>query len=71
MEIYYIEINGNRFKNFKKYEDAYDKVIRMILDSPNSKIKIILEEFCDFGHCDTGCKSYILFEFNNGILIKK
>jgi hypothetical protein len=71
MEIYFIEINGNRFRNFKKYEEAYELVIRMILDSPNSKIKIILEEFCDFGHSDSGCKTYVLFEFNNSIIIKK
>ena len=70
MEIYSIEINGKRFKQFKKFEDAYEKVKMMVLDSPNSNIEIILEEFCDFGYLDTGCKTYLLFRFNNGITNK-
>lgn len=64
MEIYYIEINGKRFKQFKQYNDAFDIVKIMVLESPNLKIKIILEEFCDFGYLDTCCKTYTLFESN-------
>lgn len=70
MEIYSIEINGKRFKQFKKFEEAYDKVITMCSDSPDSKIEIILEEFCDYGHFDTCCKTYTLFKFDCGKINK-
>ena len=66
MEIYSIEINGKRFKQFNKFEVAYEKVNLMCLNFPDSKIEIMLEQFCEYGHSDTGCKTYLLFEFNNG-----
>ena len=70
MEIYSIEINGKKIKQFKKFEDAYEKVVLMCVDSPSSKIEIILEEFCDYGHVETGCKTYVLFEFDCGKINK-
>ena len=67
MEIYLIEIDSIKFKQYKTYENALTDFESQIKINPNSNIKIILEDFCDYDNLDTCCKVYILCEYNNFI----
>lgn len=64
MEIYSINIDGKKFKQYKTYNDALLDFELQIKINPDSNIKIILEDFCDYGNLDTCCKIYILCEYN-------
>jgi hypothetical protein len=39
------------------------KIQKIIFDSPNSQIEILLEEFNEFGHSDSGCKFYLVYKY--------
>lgn len=70
MEIYSINIDGIKFKQYKTYEDAFIDTELQIKINPNSNIEIILEDLCDYGNLDTCCKIYLLCEYKNNILKK-
>lgn len=70
MEIYSINIDGKKYKQYKNYEDAESDMNKLIELNKNSHIEIILEDFCDYGHFDYCCKIYLLCEYKN-LLIKK
>lgn len=70
MEIYSIEINRKTFAQYKTYEDALTVMNKLIKENPNSNIKIILEDFCEYGHMDTCCKINLLCEYNDFVLKK-
>lgn len=72
MEIYLINIDNKKYKQYKTYEKALEDMNMLIKSNqnPDSNIEIILEEFCDYGHSDTYCKIYVLCEFKN-LVFKK
>jgi len=70
MEIYYINIDTKKYKQYKTYELAFVDMEKLILSNPDSNIEIILEDFCEFGHSDSCCKIYLLCEYKN-LTIKK
>lgn len=65
MEIYSINIDGKKYKQYKTYDDALLDIELQIKINPNSNMEIILEDFCDYGNLDTCCKIYILYEYKN------
>lgn len=70
MEIYSLNINKKKFKQYKTYEDALVDMDFQILDNPNSNIELYLEDFCDYDNYDTCCKIYLLCEYKD-MKIKK
>lgn len=70
MEIYSINIDEKKFKQYKTFEDALIDFDLQIKINPNSNIEIILEDFCDYGNLDTCCKIYVLREYKNNKLKK-
>lgn len=70
MNIYFINLNDKKFNQYKTYEEAYEIALKIISESPNSKIEIMLEEYCEFGHSDSCCKLYELFNYKNGKINK-
>lgn len=70
MEIYSINIDDKKFKQYKTFEDSLVDMNLQINNNPNSKIEIILEDFCDNGYFDTGCKTYLLCEYKNNKMKK-
>jgi hypothetical protein len=70
MEIYSINIDGTKYKQYKTYTDALVDMDMLIKTNTNSTIKIFLEEFCDYGHLETCCKLDMLCEYKNLILKK-
>lgn len=70
MEIYSINVDKKKYKQYKTYEKAFEDMNCLINSKPDSNIEIILEDFCEYGHLDTCCKIYLLCEFKNSILKK-
>ena len=65
MEIYSINIDNKKYKQYKRYEEALDDTEKLIKTNPSLNLEIILEEFCEFGYSDTCCKLYLLYEYKN------
>lgn len=70
MEIYLININNKKYKQYKTYEEALEDVYFLINSNPNINVEIILEEYCEYGNLDTCCKIKLLCEYKNSILKK-
>ena len=70
MEIYSINIDGKKFKQYKTYYDALIDIEMQIKINSDSNIELILEDFCDYGNFDTCCKIYLLCEYKNKIFFK-
>ena len=70
MEIYSINIDKKKYKQYKTYEEAIEDMNLLMVSYPNSNIEMIIEEFCEYGHLDTCCKIYLLCEFKNSLLKK-
>ena len=70
MNIYFIELDNKKYKQYKTYEEAYSDFEKLILKPQNTIIKIKLEEFCEYGHSDSCCKMYNLCKYENGIINK-
>ena len=70
MNIYFINLDNKKYKQYKTYEKSYEDFEKLINQMPNSIIKICLEEYCEFGHSDSCCKIYNLCEYENGIINK-
>lgn len=68
MEIYKIEIDEKKYSQYKTYEDAKKDLIKLINTNKNSNIKIIMEEFYDYGIFDNCCKIYLLCEYLNFVI---
>lgn len=64
MKIFFINLNDKKYKQYKTFENALEDLNKLIVESPDSTIKIILEEYCEFGHSDSCCKFYdiVLYE---------
>ncbi len=63
MDIYVLFLNDTKYKQFALEKDALALKDLMLSENPNSKIKIIHEEYIDdFSYYDTCCKIYVLFE---------
>lgn len=60
MKIYLINFDGKKYKQYKTYEQSLEDLNKLILEYPNSNVKIILEEYDEFGHSDSCCKFYDL-----------
>lgn len=70
MEIYSINIDKKKYKQYRTYEEAIEDMNLLVKLNSNSNIEIILEEFCEYGYLDTCCKTYILREYKNSLLKK-
>lgn len=68
MNIYFINLDNKKYKQYKTYENAFIDVKKMISQFPTSTIEIILEEYCEFGHYESCCKLFILYKYENGIV---
>jgi hypothetical protein len=71
MELYTININGKKYKQYKTFEEALDNMKKIIESEPNSNIKIYSEEFCEY-ECgsDTSCKIHIVCDYENSTIKK-
>lgn len=67
MNIYLINLNNIKYKQYKTYEDAYEDAKKLVNKFSDSKIEIKLEEYCEYGHSDSCCKLLDLFSYDNGI----
>lgn len=67
METFTLKINKQKYKQFKSLEEALLKAKKIKIDTPNSIIEIIHEEYCEYGHSDTCCKPFLLYKYENGI----
>jgi hypothetical protein len=65
MKIYFINFNEKKYKQYKTYEEALNELNKLIIEYPDSKVKIVLEEYCEFGYSDSCCKFYDLFLYEN------
>ncbi len=65
MEIYIINKDMKKYKQYKTYEEALVDIEKLIKIDPKSNLEIILEEYCEYGNLDTCCKIYLLFEYKN------
>lgn len=70
MNIYLINLDNKKHKQYKTYEEALIDFEKLISQFTNSQIEIILEEFCEFGHSDSCCKLYKLVNYDNGNINK-
>ena len=70
MEIYSINVNNKKYKQYKTYDEALVDIELLIKINTNSDIEIILEEFCEYGYMETCCKIYLLYEYKN-LIVKK
>jgi hypothetical protein len=68
MNIYFITVNKKKYAQYKTYEKSYEEFEKLILENPNSLIEIGLEEYCEFGHLDSCCKTYNLCKYENRIV---
>ena len=66
MKIYFIYFNNKKYKQYKTYKEALDELNKLIKESPKSTVKIMLEEYSEFGHSETCCKLYDLFLYEDG-----
>ncbi len=69
MEIYYINLDSQKHKQYKTYKEALLDVEKLIKINPNLNLEIFLEEYCEYGNLETCCKTYLLYEYKN--LIEK
>lgn len=67
MQIYFINLDGNKHCQYKTYSEAHLEAKKLIEQFSNSKIEIKVEEYCEYGHCDNCCKIYELFVYDNGV----
>ncbi len=70
MNIYLIHLEGKKYKQYKTFEDAESTVNKFIDENPKILIEIFIEEYCEFGHAETSCKTYLLLKYDNGKLNK-
>lgn len=70
MEIYNLNIDDKKYKQYKTHEEALKDMYQLINLNPNSNIEIILEEYCEYENLDVGCKINLLYEYKN-LLFKK
>lgn len=70
MELYLIYIDDKKHSQCKNYEISIERVEKLIEENPSSCIKILLEEFCEFGHSDTCSKLHLLYEYKNNVVKK-
>lgn len=67
MNIYYVEINGIKIRNFKTFELAFEFVQKLEQpddnDNNNDVVKIYHEEYIDEFHgSETSCRVYLLYK---------
>jgi hypothetical protein len=65
MNIFTLFINDVKHKQYKTMDDALKYCEEIIKNSSSKKLKIILEEFCEFGYSDSCCKIYELYEYSD------
>jgi hypothetical protein len=62
MDIYYVEINGIKIRNFKTFELAFEFVQKHEKTDDKDVIKIYHEEYIDEFHgSETSCRVYLLY----------
>lgn len=71
MEIYLININKCKYKQYKTYDESLIQMNKLILTNPNIDIEIILEEYCDDNYSDSGCKTQLLCEYKNSVFLQR
>ncbi len=62
MDIYVLFLNGKKYSQYRTVEESI-KIKNLLLEKePDSKIKILQEEYIDdFSNYDTGCKFYLVY----------
>ena len=59
-----------KYKQYKTFEDAFIDFEKKINENHDLEIKIILEEYCEYGYLDNFCKIYLLCEYKYFIIKK-
>ena len=71
MDIFILEINNKKYKQYKTMKDALHIVNKLKIHSPNSKIAIFVESYEDYNsYTDTKSHYYLLYLYNNNKIEK-
>ena len=63
MDIYYVEINDIKIRNFKTFELAFEFVQKLEQSDDKDVVKIYHEEYIDEFHgSETSCRVYLLYK---------
>lgn len=66
MDIYILYINEHKYKKYKTEKEALDDIVSVKEENVKNNlriyIKLIHEEYCDYGYSDSKCKIDIIYK---------
>jgi len=59
-------VDKNKHSHIGNRKAAFDIATKLIEETPNISLTIVEEEYCEFGHSDSGCHLTCIFVYEDG-----